>query len=57
MVSGTARDVIGQGRETTRWLWQACLSRDLELELPRRTLVSHADGLFGAAVLGSSAYG
>jgi len=49
--------VIGQGRETTRWLWQACLSRDLELELPRRTLVSHADGLFGAAVLGSSAYG
>ena len=47
--------MIGQGRETTRWLWKACLSRDLELELTRWTLVSHADGLFSAAVLGSSA--
>jgi hypothetical protein len=27
----------------------------LELKLPRRTLVSHADGLFSAVVLGSSA--
>jgi hypothetical protein len=55
VVSGTAKGVIGQGRETTRWLWKACLSRDLELELTRWTLVSHADGLFSAAVLGSSA--
>jgi len=55
VVSGTAQGVIGPARDASGGLWKACLGPDYELELTRGTLVSHADGLFSAAVLGGSA--
>ena len=55
VVSGNAQGVIKQGRAKIRGLWKACLSQNVELALASWTLVSHADGLFSAAVLGRSA--